>query len=87
MIKKAQTCFMVGEMRTCTTLGKHNVSKTSQVCHDKIFAILFFESEYVLPLGERTDLSFGEVCGQGGIFMVWEYRGGLLVHTLPLWKG
>lgn len=45
------------------------------MCNDNIFTVLFFGSECVFPHGESSALSFGEACGQSGIFMVWESRG------------
>lgn len=56
------------------------------VCQNKIFIVLCVGSEHVFPLGERSALSFGEVCGQSGIFMVWDSSGDLLIHSLPLWR-
>lgn len=83
--EKAQTCFIVGEMRTCTTLGEPNVCKGSWVCHDNIFIALFFGSELVAPLWkavlsvsgkcvDRVGFSWCGSPGAGCLFTFFPYR-------------
>lgn len=74
---------MVGKNKDLHFLGEHNLSKSSWVCQDKIFIVLYFGLEHVFPLGGRSAHNFGEVCGQNGI---WDSRGKFFTNFLPVWK-